>query len=506
MDLVRKPLPELKTIPDILRLQATSQPEALAVIDSKEGAFTYRQLADCAWGLAARIVVYRPRTIAVLTPRSWAYLVAYLAGLSLGATLVPLDAKLTPAEIRWTLDFCKADLMLHTKETAGLVAQLEDGSTWVPRVEFDLQDCAAKSVETCNVLDASGPSNPDDVALFLHTSGSLANPKRVMLTHRNVISNASAHALHMGLTSEDRVLILLPMHFGYCNTAQILTHLLLGGTLVILNGSFAPHRCLRLVQKHQVTTFTAVPTMLLQLQSFVHRKRYDTSSLRLVCFGGAHFPLERLQKLMAEYPHVSLCQTYGQTEAGPRVTGVKPADAFRWPGSVGTPIPGVTVRLLGDDGQPVKPGEIGEIVVRSPGVMKGYLDAPGETADTIRDGLLYTGDLGQQGPEGEFYIVGRKKNFIIRGGINIYPEEIESVLLQHPAVEAVLVHGVPHSVLGETPRACVVLTEEIMVSIAELQNFASNRLAAYKLPEIQLMDELPRTYNGKILRGPHIHA
>lgn len=240
--------------------------------------------------------------------------------------------------------------------------------------------------------------------------------------------------------------------------------------------------------------------MLLQLQSFTHREKYDTSSLRLVCFGGAPFPVEHLEQLMTEYPHVALCQTYGQTEAGPRVTGVKPADAPRWPGSIGTPIPGVTVRLLTDEGRLVEPGEVGEIVVQSLGVMKGYFGAPEETTAVIRDGWLYTGDLGRQGPEGEFYIVGRKKNFIIRGGINIYPEEIESVLLQHPAVKTVLVHGVPHPMLGEVPRACVVLAEGTKTTPADLRSFASERLAAYKLPEIERVKELPRTYNGKVLR------
>lgn len=500
MDLIRQSLPELQTIPDILRFQAADQPEALAVID-QDDILTYRELASRAWGLATRMASHRPRKVALLLPRSSAYVVAYFAGLSVGATLVPLDSRLTPAEIRWTLDFCQVDLLLYTGQTAGLVEQLDVGSTSVLALKFDPLDCSGRAVTDRPPRDL-WPADPDSVALLLHTSGSLANPKRVMLTHRGLIRNASAHALHMGLTSEDRVLILLPMHFGYCNTAQILAHLLLGGILVILPGLFTPHRCLRLIQEHRITTFTAVPTMLLQLQAFVHRQQYDTSSLRLVCFGGAPFPVERLWQLIAEYPNVAFCQTYGQTEAGPRVTGVKPSDVTRWPGSVGTPIPDVVVQLLKEDGRPAEPGEIGEIVVQSPGIMKGYLGNPDETAAVLRDGRLYTGDLGRLGAQGELYIVGRLKNFIIRGGINVYPEEIESVLLQHPAVGAVLVHGVPHPVLGEVPRACVVPVEGASVTAAELKEFASSRLADYKLPEVELVAELPRTYSGKTLRWP----
>jgi long-chain acyl-CoA synthetase len=199
---------------------------------------------------------------------------------------------------------------------------------------------------------------------------------------------------------------------------------------------------------------------------------------------------------------VAFCQTYGQTEAGPRITGVKPSDVHRWPGSVGTPIPGVDVKLLGKDGRPAAPGEPGEIVVQSPGLMQGYLGNPAETAAALRDGWLHTGDLARRGPDGEYYIVGRLKNFIIRGGINVYPEEIESVLMQHPAVEAVLVHGVPHEKLGEVPHACVVPREDSVLTAKELCRFVSDRLAPYKRPTIELVKELPRTYNGKVQRKP----
>jgi len=499
MDLVRHPLPELKTIPDILRLQAMDQPEAVALID-QDTTFTYKELAEYAWSLAARLAAYHPRTVALLIPSSANYVVAYFAGLSIGATLVPLDSGLTPAEINWTLKFCKVELLLYTEQHAELVEKLKAESGSVVMLELKPPTDISEETLPHPAVLALWSTDPEDVALLLHTSGSLAKPKRVMLKHGGLISNASAHALHMELTNADKVLILLPMHFGYCNTAQILTHLLLGGVLVILRGTFVPHRCLRLVQEHGITTFTAVPTMLLQLQAFEHRKKYDTSSLRQVSFGGAPFPLERLQQLMAEYPAVAFCQTYGQTEAGPRVTGVKPADASRWPGSVGTPIPNVIVQLLKDDGQSVKPGEEGEFVVKSPGMMKGYFGAPDETAITLRDSWLYTGDLGCQGIGGEYYIVGRLKNFIIRGGINIYPEEIEAVLLQHPAVGAVLVHSVSHLELGEIPHACVVLSSGVKVTAKELRDFAAGRLAAYKLPEVELVEELPRTYNGKILR------
>jgi long-chain acyl-CoA synthetase len=499
MDLVRHPLPELKTIPDILRLQASDQPEALAILD-EEATLTYRELAERTWSLAARIASYQPRTVALLIPRSSTYVIAYFASLSIGATVVPLDPGLTQAEIDWTLKFCKAELLLYTEQDSELVENLKTKSNSVILWELKPQDYTSEEPVPKKEDLALWPTDPESVALLLHTSGSLAKPKRVMLKHGALISNASAHSWHMGLTSDDRVLILLPMHFGYCNTAQMLAHLLLGGALVILRGPFVPHRCLRLVQEYRVTTFTAVPTMLLQLQAFKHRKKYNTSSLRQISFGGAPFPLERLQQLTAEYPTLAFCQTYGQTEAGPRVTGVRLADASRWLGSVGTPIPGVTVQLLGESGQPVRSGEEGEFVVKSPGVMKGYFGAPDETAAVLREGWLYTGDLGRQGPEGEFYIVGRLKNFIIRGGINIYPEEIESTLLKHPAVGAALVYGVPHLELGEVPHACIVLSEQARVTANELRDFASARLAAYKLPVIELVKELPKTYNGKIAR------
>lgn len=500
MDLVRHTLSELKVIPDILRLQAINQPNTIAVID-QGGKLTYQELAERVWDLAAKIALHQPRVVALLIPRSSDYLVAYFAGLSIGATLVPIDPGLTQSEVEWTLRFCEVDLLLYVEKTSGFVEKLNETNS-LSTLEYKPQDYICKHALSGNDISNFYPHVFDDVALLLHTSGSLAKPKRVMLTHKGLISNASAHVLHMGLTHEDTVLILLPMHFGYCNTAQILAHMMLGGTLVVLSGTFAPHRCLQLVQEFKITTLTAVPTMLIQMQTFVHRKKYDTTSLKQVSFGGAPFPMERLQQLVLDYPSVAFCQTYGQTEAGPRITGVRPADVNRWPGSIGTPIPGVTVELLKTNGERCIVGEVGEIVVKSPGLMKGYFCAPEETTTVLRDGWLFTGDLGRQGFEGELYIVGRLKNFIIRGGINIYPEEIESVLLQHPAVEAVFVHGLPHDILGEIPHASVVLSKNYQVTQKELRDFASENLASYKLPEIEFVNELPRTYNGKILRKP----
>lgn len=499
MDLVRNPSLELKTIPDILRLQAVDQPETVAVID-QENTLTYREFADRVLYLATKIAIHRPSVIALLIPRSSAYLITYFAGLSVGATLVPLDSSSTAPEINLTLGFCKVDLLIYLEDKAELIAKVKAESASVIMMEFRPQDCIPKVPWSKDLVLDLWPKDPDNVALLLHTSGSLAKPKRVMLTHGGLISNASAHALHMELTAEDRVLIVLPMHFGYCNTAQILTHLLLGGVLIILSGTFAPHRCLRLIDENKITTLTAVPTMLMQIEAFEHRKKYVAASLRQVSFGGAPFPLERLGQLILEYPAAAFCQTYGQTEAGPRITGVRPCDASKWPQSVGTPIPGVDVRLLKKNGDPATDGETGEIVVKGSGLMKGYLGAPDETELVLRDGWLFTGDLGQRGVDGEYYVVGRLKNFIIRGGINVYPEEIELVLLQHPAVAAVLVQGIGHPVLGEVPHASIVLNEHRPVGINELRDFARTKLTPYKMPEIELVDELPRTYNGKILR------
>ena len=486
-------LSEVKSIGDILTLQALAQPNKDAVI-FKGQPYSYRQLYRMAAGLS-RSLPQGVGHVGVCLPRSVHYLIAYFAILFKAAVVVPIDPELTSKEVASTVHYCDIRFVICDERTKQLVADLPNVQSIV------LHDEDIEKYEQIGASPDFVPekADPAETAVLLHTSGAAGNPKRVMLTHQGLIRNASAHARQHELTPEDRVLVALPMHFGYCNTAQILCHLLLGGTLVLLDGILTPHRFFGMVQEYCIHVTTLVPTLLLQLLSFQHGDKYDVSSLRQVTFGGAPFPVQKISELQEKYPAVAFCQTYGQTEAGPRVSSVVPT--FRdLSGSVGTLLEEVEVRIVSDDNAVLDPGEVGEITVKSPGLMKGYYKRPEETAKTIIDGWLYTGDLGYVTEEGLLYIVGRRKNIIIRAGVNIYPEELESYFLEHPLVQEVLVYGKPHDVWGEVPHAQVVPKDQSL-TLQELHRYAAEGLAKYKQPTFEFVEALPKTYNNKIKRN-----
>ncbi len=492
MDLVNNLHCNCKYLGDILYIQAFNQPKKTAVI-YKEQEYSYQKLYQMALGLSNRItsLIPNPKSIGILINRSIEYLIAYFAITISGAMIVPIDPNLTDEEIKSTLEYCQAELLLY--DASKDLISLNIPSILITDNEFEnYVEYSRGTVYTSKWSDNS------DVALLLHTSGSIDNPKRVMLTHRNIICNARSHAKHMRLLPQHRVFIALPMHFGYCNTAQIITHLLLGGTLIILDGIFSPHRFFKILDKYKFHVFTGVPTMLIQLVNFNHAAKYVTSSLLQITFGGAPCPIKKLLDFKFKFPHVFLCQTYGQTEAGPRVTGVLPEPDANLQ-SVGTAIPDVQIRIEDEDGNILENQEVGQIVVKSPGVMKGYFRRQEETDKVLKNGWLYTGDLGYLNHKGELFIVGRLKNIIIRAGVNIYPEEIETYLMRHPKVKEVLVFGVNHADLGEVPHAKVIRAGHTL-TLEELQQYAISGLAKAKIPIIHFVDELPRTYNKKIKR------
>jgi long-chain acyl-CoA synthetase len=321
-----------------------------------------------------------------------------------------------------------------------------------------------------------------------------------MLSHEGLVVNQWAHAQSVGLRSSDRALVTLPLYFGYCNTAQILAHLALGGFLVLAPYShFAPVAFCRLIEEHGVTVTTVVPAMLEMLVGLRNLRRFDLSSLRMICFGGSGLSEDRQAVVQAALPHVELVQTYGQTEAGPRVTTLRGPDAAGRPGSAGFPIAGVTVDVVDDAGLPLPTGLAGEVRVRSPGTMLGYYRQPEKTAEVLTANGLLTGDLGRLDADGFLYLVGRRRNLILTGGINVYPEEVESYLEESPGVAEALVYGQAHPILGEVPVAEVVPRRP--VSAEEILLHARKGLALHKVPRaVRLVKALAKTPSGKKVR------
>lgn len=441
--------------------------------------------------------------IAVFLPNSISYAIAYFAILFSKKVIVPIDVQCKGPEIASILEYCETDIIITSMCYRDfLIESLLPYKYKVLIIFVDQYACEiANDTNTffakSGAIDNTG--NEEDVAILLHTSGTTSNPKRVMLTHRNLISNIESNIQSLKLTEADKCLIAMPMYFGYCNTAQFLTHLYLGASIVILDGMFFPKTFFFTVQNEQITDFTGVPSMLLTLLKYRYASKYDISSLRYICFGGGKMPEGQLRELIQLFSSVGFVQTYGQTEASPRITALLSKDALRKIGSVGTPIPNVRVKVVDEMGNQLSANAIGEVIVQGKNIMKGYFKQEKITKNTIIDGWLHTGDLGYHDEDGYLYLTGRKKNMIISGGINIYPEEIEEVLMSHPNVCDVCVFAENHLMLGEVPAAKIVLRNSN--TNCDLRTFCIERLAIYKVPvKFELVDNLEKTYNGKIKR------
>jgi len=471
-----------------------------------EDSITYQSWYKQSYQLSDKIIneikLNESENIAIFLPNSINYAVAYYAILFSDKVIIPIETQTTGSEISSLLEYCEIDLIISSLQYRSellkkvceynyriFILFVEDSSIAVVNEE---KPFVKKSGVTINCY------NEDDVAIMLNTSGTTSNPKRVMLTHNNLINHIESNIALLQLTSEDKCLIATPMQFVSGNTSQFLTHLYLAAPIIILNGIFLPKLFFETVQEEQITNFSCVPSMLLILLEYRYAERYNFSSIRYICFGGSKMPTDALKKLIYRFDRINFVQVYGQTETYPRTTALLPEYFLNKMGSVGKPSPHVYIKIIDESGNKLNAGEIGEIVVQG-SIMKGYYKQDKITSETIIDNWLYTGDMGYMDEENFLYLTGRKRNIIISGGINIYPEEIEEVLMNHKSVKEALVYGTEHSLLGEIPSAQVVLSG--YVTEQELRNHCFNELSNYKIPEkIYFTDKLKKTNSGKISR------
>ena len=342
----------------------------------------------------------------------------------------------------------------------------------------------------------------EDLALLQYTGGTTGFPKGVMLTHKNLVSNVKMSDAWLYKTSkgEEVVLGILPFFHVYGMTAVMLLSLINGNKMVLLP-KFDPETTLKTIQKTKVTLFPGAPTIYVGLLNHPDLTKYDLSSVKACISGSAPLPVE-VQEQFERVTGGKLVEGYGLTESSPVTHANFLWDRPRKKGSIGVPWPDTDAAIVSlETGEHLPPNEIGELVVKGPQVMKGYWNRPDDTEQTLKDGWLYTGDLGYMDKEGYFYIVDRKKDMIIAGGYNIYPREVEEVLYEHPAVAEAVVAGVPDPYRGETVKAYIVLKEGTNVTESEMDEFVRKHLAAYKVPRIyEFRKELPKTAVGKILR------
>lgn len=342
----------------------------------------------------------------------------------------------------------------------------------------------------------------EDIALLQYTGGTTGFPKGVILTHRNLVANASMCKVWMYKCKpgKEKILGIIPFFHVYGMTTVMVLSVMSAFEMILLP-KFDATITLKTIQKQKPTLFPGAPTLYIALLNHPDLKKYDLSSIDSCISGSAALPVE-VQQNFEEVTGGKLVEGYGLTESSPVTHANFLWDRPRVKGSIGVPWPDTeSVIFSMETGEPLPPGEIGEIAVRGPQVMKGYWNKPEDTAQTLRDDWLLTGDLGYMDENGYFFIVDRKKDMIIAGGFNIYPREIEEVLYEHPNIQEVVVAGIPDPYRGETVKAYVVLKEGASVSEEELNQFARKHLASYKVPRVyEFRKELPKTAVGKILR------
>jgi long-chain acyl-CoA synthetase len=458
---------------------------------------TYRELDEASARVAGLL---RERglkpgdRVGIMLPNVAEFPVVYYGVLRAGGIAVPMSPLLKEREVAYYLGDSGAGMMFawhaFADQARGGAGQAEGEPIIVDQAGF--RDLLAAVVPDYEVADR----DTEDTAVILYTSGTTGQPKGAELTHGNLTSNTEvARTDIIGATPDDVIFGGLPLFHAFGQTAGLNVAVASGACLTLLPRFEAGH-ALRIIAGHRVTIFEGV-TMYVALLHAPGPADYDVSTLRMCIFGGAALPVEVLRGFEEAFG-CQVLEGYGLSETSP-VASFNFADRERKPGSIGTPIRGVQMRVVDKDDHEVPQGEVGEILIRGPNVMKGYWHRPEATAEAIRDGWFHTGDLARVDEDGYFYIVDRKKDLIIRGGYNVYPREIEEVLYEHPAVAEAAVIGLPHPALGEEVGAAVALKPGAVITAEELRDYVKGQVAAYKYPRhVWIMDALPKGPTGKI--------
>jgi long-chain acyl-CoA synthetase len=341
-------------------------------------------------------------------------------------------------------------------------------------------------------------TRPEDVAVIFYTSGTTGQPKGAMLTHENLYTNALVTAGAYEYVEEDLVVFGMPL-FHSSGQTNVMNAGFSRGAAIYLMDRFSAEEAIDVVADHRASVFVGVPTMYHQIINSTKAGNFAVKSLRVMIVGAAPMP-KALYEAVSERFGVPITEGYGLSEAGP-VVAHNPIHGRKKIGSVGLPLPGISIRIVDEEDRDVPTGEVGELLVRGPNVMRGYLKRPEESAATLRGGWLHTGDLARVDEDGYLFIVDRKKEMVLTGGFNIYPREVEEVLHQHPSVSEAAVIGLPDEEKGEIAVAFLILREGRQADAKEIVAFCRERMAVYKAPrKVKIVKELPRNSAGKVLK------
>ena len=488
---------------------ANKYPERLAII-SEEGRCTFEAFDQRTGRLAGAMLnagLKKGDRVAILFFNSTYFVEVYFAAVKAGLVVVPLNFRFAGPEIVYALNDSQSSIIFYGPEFETTLLEIREqletvrlfvsprnggSSSAINYEDFLLEgDFSAPSPEVCE----------SDQCQILYTSGTTGRPKGAIITHRNLLWNLFNTILGREDKTGERALIVGPLYHTAALNNHFTVQIALGGTSIIVR-KFEPESLLRTIEKERATIISGAPTLYNLLMQHPNAGKYDTGSITKCTAGSEKLPFEAKKRFLEFFPNIKgVYDVYGCTEASPSITILNAEDSLRKDGSVGKALPFLDARIVDEDDRTLPPGEVGELICRGPNVMTRYHGNPEATRQVIRKGWLYTGDLAKMDEEGFFYIVDRKKDMIVSGGENIYPREIEEVLLKHPAIVDVVVVGIPDPNWGESVKAFVALKEGQMIDEQEVIDFCKRYLAGYKKPKVvAFVPSIPRNPSGKALK------
>jgi acyl-CoA synthetase (AMP-forming)/AMP-acid ligase II len=498
---------------DILRRDAKLFGKKIGLIDEGRN-FTYdelnRRVNRLANGLI-RLGFEKGSRVAVMADNCHEFVEAYFAIAKVGLVIVPVSSRLTAAEVSYIIDHSDSVVMMYQEEFQDVVHKIKED---IPQIKYFLpigngDRTGGNDYES--FLEKFSEDEPegqfslreDDMVMIMYTSGATGRPKGVMTSHRNILANTITLSFEHRIVPEDVTLLVMPLYHNG-GLWPLMVHFYRGGRVILLQ-RFDVERVLDLVEKEKVTLLNLVPTALIRLISHPDLNQYNLDSLRTIMYAGAPIALSMIREAMQKLGEHRFYTGLGSTEASGSMLSLPNSEhALEGPmaeklSSVGRDSINVEVRVVDPQGRNVKIGEVGEIIAKGDNIALGYWKLPVETAETFRNGWLYTGDMARVDSDGYVYIVDRKKDMIISGGENISSKEVEDVIFRHPAVHEAAVIGVPDEEWGESVKALVALKPGMKATEQEIIDFCKDSLSSFKKPKsVDFLDEIPKNPAGKV--------
>jgi long-chain acyl-CoA synthetase len=503
-----------RTLGELLSLSARTNPRRTAIVFGRKK-ISYRSLDELTDHIASGFIhlgIKKDDRVAIFLDNCPEFIISYFSVVKAGATVVAINYMYKIEETKFILQDSQAIGIITSRAYIPLAEELRLRVDCLKHIictslvlKPHLLDFSKIKKENTSILKKL-PISAADTAVILYTSGTTGHPKGAMLTHHNLVSNALDCAANLKPNCRDTFICILPLFHSFAATVCMNLPLLVGGKIVVMKSLKPFKRVIRAIRNNRVSIFVGIPSIYTLLKNMKLPGIFASpliklfNPVRLCVSGAAALPVETFKSFEKKF-RVPLIEGYGLTEASPVVT-LNPIKGIRKPGSIGLSVSGnVELKIVDDKNNELPAGKVGELLTKGPNVMAGYLNEPEATAQTLKDGWLYTGDMAKMDKDGYVYIAGRKKEMVNVRGLNVYPREIEEVLYQNPKVKEAAIIGIPDEHKGEVPKGFVVLKDETQASEREIIQYLRDRLAPYKIPKnIEFRKSLPKNSSGKILK------